>query len=144
LKERVNSIEIVANSLDDVRGAANRLARKIGAHPSLLPTYERSEHSGRPHLEFDGEAFYYVICERGEEYERRRTLDPNELLLWAFDSVTSWLAIDFELENRIPHQDSRRIAFAKQIELLELLDASSARLYLRSISVSLQNIPLMT
>ena len=123
----MNTIEIKANSLDDIRRATNRLARKIGAGPSLLPTYASSDHSGRPHFEFDGEAYYYVICERGEEYDRKRTLDPKEVLLWAFDSVTSNLAFAFELENRVSRQDSRRIAFAKQIELLEILDESWAK-----------------
>lgn len=32
--------------------------------------------------------------------------------------VTFWMAVDFEFKNRVKNQDSRRLIFTKQIELL--------------------------
>lgn len=73
----------MSGTLDAIRECVGELAATIEAPPQYLPTYEFSEHSGRPHLEVtaDGQ-MHWVVCERGNEYERRSTLDRHELLYW--------------------------------------------------------------
>lgn len=62
-------------------------------------------HDGSPHLEMGGSYFCFVVTERGKEYERRRTLDPDEVLYWLVSTVVFDLACKFELENRRSNQD---------------------------------------
>ena len=67
--------------------------------------------------------YSFVVCERGAEMERRTTMGLDELLFWILENLTSNLAWNFELRHRRDSEDSRRQAFAKQIELLSFLSA---------------------
>ena len=111
------------STLEAIREQVENLAAKIKAPPSYLPTYGGSEHSGRPHVEVtrDG-VMHWVVCERGSEFERRTTLARDELLYWTFDAVTAEMASKWEVEHRIPTEDSRKQMFTKQFELLDLLN----------------------
>lgn len=65
---------------------------------------------GSPYVEV-GEAYYFIVEERGIELERRKTIDLDELLYWVFDGVTFTVASTFETRNREPNKDSRRLLF---------------------------------
>ncbi len=108
------------SALASIERQVRKLAEKIGAPTSYLPTFGQSEHSGKPHVEV-GDAYFFVVCERGTEFERRRTDDRDELLFWVFSSVTFSMASDWEVRNRCQGEDSRRQLFAKQEELLAAL-----------------------
>jgi hypothetical protein len=63
-------------------------------------------------------------------------------LLWhVFEPVTSSLARDFELKNRAAFRDSRRIVFAKQVELLGALSVQWADRRRREHAVILSRHP---
>src|SRR5688572_20312308 len=97
------------------------MASSIAAPQRSLPTYGHSEDGARPHIETLSGAYHYVVVERGCELERRRTPDYQQLLYWVFADVTHTMAFHYELHHRVANQDSRRIAFAKQIELMARL-----------------------
>ena len=116
-------VEITATTLEEIHKAIARVARYVGVSASQLPTYGySSDQSGRPHLELQSATWSYVVGERGSEFERRQTRDPKELLYWVFPSVTHEMAFNFELQNRTDNRDSRRVGFARQLELLGSLD----------------------
>lgn len=99
------------------------LAARIGASDSLLPTYERSEHSGRPHIEVSSDgALHWVVCERGQEFQRRTTFSRDDLLYWTFEAVTAEMASRWEVQHRIETEDFRKQLFTKQFELPDSLD----------------------
>jgi hypothetical protein len=77
---------------------------------------------GSPHVEFVDGKYNYVVTERGSEFQRKIARDEDELLYWLMADVVTGVSLQFELENRIPGQDSRRQWFAKSIELLGRLD----------------------
>ncbi|MBV9931922.1 MAG: hypothetical protein JO013_13395 [Alphaproteobacteria bacterium] len=77
-------------------------------------------HDGSAHLEI-GEAYDWVVTERGQELERRRTTDPDELLYWFLCGLTSSMASDHEVRQRRSGEDPRRQLFAKEVALLEKL-----------------------
>ena len=122
----MSEVEVTASTIDELRGAVARIGRHLEANANDLPTYGSSDQSGRPHIEVSGDTWSYVVCERGSEFERRETLDPKELLYWIFESVAHQLASDFELANRKPGRDSRRIVFDRQLALLASIDDSWA------------------
>lgn len=68
------------------------------------------------------EHYHYVVCERGTEFERRSTLERDEILYWIFEGVTFDLASRYELAHRVSGQDFRRLLFARQLDAMETLN----------------------
>ena len=115
-------------TLAEIQVGINRLAKLIGAQClEELPTYGYSEGTARPHVEVDQNGYHYVVVERGQEWERITTKHLDELLYRVFRSVTLRMAIDYELKHRVEGQDSRRVAFQHQLELLSTLSAEWAQ-----------------
>lgn len=111
-------------SLTSIQQSIESLAERISAPVDLLPTYGRSIDGAHPHIEVDARGMHFVVIERGCELERKTTRDLDELLCWVFDSVTFSMACSFELKNRISGQDSRRLMWQHQLELLRRLNES--------------------
>jgi hypothetical protein len=109
-------------SLDEIKKKVYELAMKIDVPSNLLPTYGQQIWDAHPYIEVDNLFMYYIISERGEEYERKMTDNIDELLYCIFSSVTFSMASDHELKNRIEDKDCRRIMFAKQEQLLGQLN----------------------
>jgi len=96
------------------------------------PTYlfsvaSTASHSGAPHVEINGDEYHFVVTERGSEFERRKTKDIDELLYWFVSGDVSQLATDWELERRIENQDSRRLWFEREVELLQIIKPEWAK-----------------
>ena len=116
-------------TLLELRRLVRQRAAVIEAPESLLPTYVTSDQSGRPHIEREGDELCYVVSERGQEQERRRTREKDELLYWVFRGVTFSMATSWEVAHRQPDEDFRRGLFARQLELLERLEPDWAQRY---------------
>ncbi|WP_374360392.1 Imm63 family immunity protein [Cloacibacterium sp.] len=98
------------------------LANKINVPADLLPQVNESNNYAKPFIEFGGmDDFYYVIRERGVEYERVLYRDEQELSYRIFKDITFEMAKTFELNNRNNNEDFRIILFKEQEELLNLL-----------------------
>jgi hypothetical protein len=108
-------------TLNEIKTEVSRLAAQIGAPVDLLPTYGYSDDSARPHIEVDSRGYHYVVVERGEELSRVTTVELDELLYCIFKDVTFDLAGKYELKQRVENQDSRRMIFKHQVELLSRL-----------------------
>jgi hypothetical protein len=108
-------------TLPQLKSEVDRLAEKIGASGYTLPTYGRTEDGARPHIESDSRGYHYVVVERGQELSRFTTVELDNLLYRVFADVTFDLACEYELAHRIESQDSRRLMFQRQIDLLRTL-----------------------
>ena len=120
-------------SLDDVRKQALRLAAKIGAPLSALPTFGHTQDNARPHVEVDP-LLAYVIVERGRELSRESFARSDALMERIFVDVTFEMASSFELEHRRPSEDFRRQLFNKQLSYLTVLDSSWAEHQRRALN----------
>ena len=110
-------------TLTEIQKLAQELASRIDAPTNWLPTFSTPIGDATPNIEIDNSGVYhFVISERGTEYERKTTSDLSDLTYWIFAGVTFSMACDYELKNRVAGQDSRRIMFIKQEELLGLLN----------------------
>jgi hypothetical protein len=106
-------------TLQEIKNRVEELAQKINAPNHMLPSYGSIKYDALPYIEIDNLGLmYYVVFERGLELERKMTDQLDELLFWIFAPVTFWMASQYELEHRNTSQDSRRIMFSKQLELL--------------------------
>ena len=71
-----------------------------------------TEDFARPHVEVVGPLLHYVVVERGQELLRESFQElEEELLFRVFKDVTFQMAATFELRNRRPSEDSRRLLF---------------------------------
>lgn len=113
-------------TLPEIKAEVDRLAAKIDAPENLLPTYGTSRDFAYPHIEVDSRFYYYVVVERGQELDRKWAPFLDQLLEWIFVGVTSQMAGTYELAHRVESEDFRRIWFARQIELLTLLNSDWA------------------
>ncbi len=110
-------------TLTEVEKIVNLLADKIKAPKFLLPSFDFPLGDATPYIAVDNFGYYhFIISERGIETERKSSQDLDDLLYWIFDSVTFSMACDYELNNRLKGQDFRRILFAKQEELIAILN----------------------
>ena len=105
----------------------NRIRTIVKEYGSLIgvPTasvFAAPRGDGSPYIEI-GDAYQFVVEERGIELERRKTSDLDELLYWLFDGITFSIAFDYELFHRRISEDSRRQLFAKQEALLGQISA---------------------
>ncbi|QDU31874.1 hypothetical protein ETAA8_70350 [Anatilimnocola aggregata] len=112
-----------SHSLSEIKREIEQIGRRLGCPRNCLPTFGFSEDFGCPHIEVNASGLHYVVVERGVELERKTTHDLNDLLYIVFEAVTFSMAGDYELKHRIPGQDSRRILFRRQLELLGSVDA---------------------
>jgi hypothetical protein len=104
--------------LQEIEKEITKMALSIGATDEQLPSYGESRDFGYPHIEVDDYFYHYVVVERGQELERISTSDFEELLYHVFWSATHDIAFKYELDNRIEDQDCRRLAFPKQVQLM--------------------------
>jgi hypothetical protein len=114
-------------TLAEIETKVNELAQKIEAPQSILPTYGYSDPTERPHVEVSAVAYYYIVTERGQELSRYTAFDIDDLLYKIFDDITFDLSIKYEMSHRIMTQDSRRMHFQRQVELLSILSPNWAK-----------------
>lgn len=65
--------------------------------------------------------YHYLGYERGIMQMHRITNDLQEIAYWIFSTPTFIMAANYEFRHRIENQDTRKIIFKKQLELLKTL-----------------------
>jgi hypothetical protein len=113
----------MSDTLSTLRKSFAAICDKL-ATDCLFQTTPR--HDGSPHVEIAGNTYSYVITERGSEQERRTTQSRDEILYWLVSDVVFSLAASYELKHRKAGQDSRRLFFARELELLSKVSADWA------------------
>lgn len=113
------------NKIEPIKKRYYELAKQIGAPEKYIQFREHPLGDGSPHIEFST-LYYFVVSERGTEYERRPTNDPDEILYWLISDLTKQMAIEFELTHRIETEDCRRKIFSKHLDLLNSVNSTWA------------------
>ena len=80
------------------------------------------------------------MAERGN-IERDLRMDLEDLLYNVFKNITSDMAMTYELKNRIGDQDSRKVSFQKEEELMKKLNEEWGRRIERDHECILQYAP---
>ena len=74
-------------------------------------------------------------------FEERKTKDVNLLMYWLMSSIIFNMACCYELANRESQRDPRRIIFAKELELFEIINKSWRQLKKSELDEILKNNP---
>lgn len=109
----------VSETLEAVRVEFDALVQGFDVHEGYKRFATSRTDDGGPHVELHDGIFAYVVTERGSEYERRETKDPDELLYWLVSDTTREAAQLYELKHRLRGRDCRRLLFSKHIEILQ-------------------------
>lgn len=121
---------------------AYQMAEKLGA-PRSEERYIHGSGDVAITVEVDGDTYVRVVTERGQESERRATRDLDEFLFWMISGTVFDMASAHELAHRIAGQDSRRLLFAKKIELFARLGPDWAKRAVEHTNAILANHPFM-
>jgi len=113
----------------------------INAPKELLWVRVSPSGDGSPHVEITNDKAFYIASERGMEIFRKEAHTLDELLFFIFKDIVCDMASDFELKNRIPEQDSRRIRFKKRLGLLEKINPKWVELERKEIEKILERAP---
>ena len=105
-------------SLAAIKSEFYSIADRLNAPRAFVRFAIKPRHDGSTHIEMSGNTYAYVITERGEEFERRTTMNDDDILYWIVSDMTREMASEYELSHRMPNADSRRILFQKHVELL--------------------------
>ncbi|RUO80211.1 hypothetical protein CWI84_06140 [Idiomarina tyrosinivorans] len=128
-------------SIDEIVKEVRSKGRIIGAPESLLVVHDSPQSDGTPYVKIVDGFCFYISTERGLEISKKKASNLDQILYFIFSRITKRMASDYELRNRIPHQDCRRIIFEKQISLLKKLDESWASRRQQEIVSTLINHP---
>ena len=113
-------------TLEEIKNYIFELGRKIGLDDDskLYPMFSRTSNvfNDGASIYVENSKYYYIIMERGQLNKLFESKDLEEVLYPLFESITFSLASDYELNHRIENEDSRRLLWKKQLELLEKIN----------------------
>ncbi len=105
----------------------NELCQRIKPIDGEYTILTEREDVGVAHIEFADGEYHYIVTERGLDLERRSTADRREILYWLIYSLTFWMGVAFEFENRLENGlDGRRVMFAHWLEQMKKADQAMA------------------
>ena len=84
----------------------------------------------------DGNEYHCVGLDRGRIGQHSHSSDLKTILYYVFEPIVFSLASEYELGSRVSGQDSRRVFFAKKVELMGQIDPD----YAKKLSEHLENI----
>jgi len=113
-------------TLEEIKNYIFELGRKIGLDDDskLYPMFSRTSNvfNDGASIYVENSKYYYIIMERGQLNKLFESKDLEEVLYPLFESITFSLASDYELNHRIENEDSRRLLWKKQLELLKKIN----------------------
>lgn len=109
-------------NINDLQKQVDMLVAKIGIPPQSTILHTSPVGDGTPYISFENGKYNYICSERGYEFSRKVTSSIDELFYWIIYDFVHAVAVDYELSNRIPGKDSRRIYFPKIVELMRKIN----------------------
>ncbi len=105
-------------TFDAIQNQIYQFGKILNIPRENLTIYNAQRIDGTPFISIIDEEYHYISMERGQILSEKTTKDINELLYWIMKDIIWQEASYFELKNRKPNQDVRRLFFAKQLELM--------------------------
>lgn len=112
--------------LEKIKKKILKMGKKIGLNDEseLYPMFSKTSDvfNDGASIYTENSKYYYILMERGRINKCYESENLEEILYLLFESITFTMASDYELHHRIENQDSRRLLWQKQLELLEKVD----------------------
>jgi len=117
------------------------IAERLDVPREYVRFARKPQDNGTPHIEYDGKTWFYIVTEKGQEFERRNTANPDDILYWMISDLTFEMAFSYERANRKESEDFRRQMFNKHIELLKSINPAWAERKEKEIQEILSEVP---
>lgn len=112
--------------LEKIKKKIFKMGRKIGLNDKskLYPMFSKTSDvfNDGASIYTENSKYYYILMERGHINKCYESENLEEILYLLFESITFAMASNYEVHHRIENQDSRRLLWKKQLELLEKVD----------------------
>jgi len=105
-----------------LRQKLESVASQINAPRDLIPSINEPSENAKPYVKLTTSGFRYCVQDRDSIIKDMETADVEELVYWVFADITFVMALAHELQFRRAGQDSRRLIFTHQLQLLEKLE----------------------
>ncbi len=128
-------------SIDELQNEYNELLQRMRPTPHRYSFLTERTDDGSPHVEVCDRMYHFVTTERGLEISRKSFESKEDLLFEIVSLDTFWMGVDFEFKNRVENLDCRRMIFAKQLELMNLIDSEWAKRCALKIEATLAEHP---
>lgn len=112
-------------SVEDIQQEVRQIGLQLCGNlkpPWLFSVAISPQRDGYPHIEVVGDEYHFVVTARGSELERKITKEVDELLFWLVEGDVLELACEWELNHRVPTQDTKRLIASKEIEYLDKIN----------------------
>lgn len=129
------------NEIREISNQVKLYGSIISAPSSLLHVFDSPQGDGTPYIKIEKDLYKYIIEERGMTFEARATDQCETLLYWLMRDVISAMASAFELSNRLPNADSRRLSFLHQIDLMRMIKTEWAEMRAEEMNKILKQTP---
>ena len=112
-------------TLEELKNQIYEMGDKIlvSKESNLMPMFsETKEVFNEGSSIYINDKYHYIIMEKGQINQHYESQEIDDILYPLFKDITSTLAQEYEVNNRIEKEDFRRVLWRKQLELLEKLD----------------------
>lgn len=103
-------------TLGELKAQIEKLANQAGILPELIPSFGKFS-GAESEVFMDGDKYHFIA--NGNQVS---TNNAEELIYIVFQEMTKQMGYIYEVEHRDAKSDSRRIAFRRQLEILENLN----------------------
>ena len=131
--------------IEEIRNRVVKIGAQIGLDEtsSLYPAFSEPDkifNEGKS-IYVTATQYHYIIMDRGRVAKHYKSEKIEDILYLLFDSITLTLASRYELEHRNVNEDSRKLRWKKQLELLETIDMGFADIRRKEIEEILKISP---
>lgn len=109
-------------TLGEVKSQIENLANKIDVPVDMMPSFGNFEGSAYSYVYIEGNKYHWVVGGNSPSKTDVDTTDSEELFYLVFQTLTEQMGLVYEILNRNPKWDYRRLAYNHQLELLQKLN----------------------
>ena len=119
------SMKKVSYNISQIEEMVNKINKDNIIDASELPSYGSWNEKNLNYVIVNKEGYSLIEFDpyqnKKDQHLAIKTTDIDELLFEIFKASTRSIAVKYELQNRVPNQDTRIIYFEKHIEILNSL-----------------------
>lgn len=110
----------------EIRSEVLKIGQQIGldGNSTLYPSFSESDKvfNEGASIYVTPSQYHYIIFERGKVIKHYKSEKIENILYPLFETITINLASQYELKHRNGHEDTRKLRWKKQLELLKIVD----------------------
>lgn len=104
---------------NEIKNIIIKYGKIIESPKNLLKVFTDPQPDGAPYIKISQNQYHYIIEERGNILQERKTESLDLLIYWIINDIIFKISTAYELEHRKKAKDSRRLIFEYELYLFE-------------------------